>query len=90
MMSTFEWDQEKNQANYVKHGISFEDAQYAFSDKNRIILEDTLHSYFEPRFFCIGKIAEGIVTVRFTRRNNSIRIYGAAFWRKGKKIYEKK
>jgi len=33
-------------------------------------------------------VAEGILTVRFTYRENTIRIFGAGFWRKGKKIYE--
>jgi hypothetical protein len=28
------------------------------------------------------------VTVRFTLREGVIRIYGAGYWRKGKKIYE--
>ncbi|MDD5422490.1 MAG: BrnT family toxin, partial [Candidatus Omnitrophica bacterium] len=30
-----------------------------------------------------------IVTVRFTRRGNKIRIIGAGYWRKGRKYYEK-
>jgi hypothetical protein len=36
-----------------------------------------------------GKVEEHIVTVRFTYRNYKIRIIGAGYWRKGKKIYEK-
>ena len=35
---TFEWDENKNQDNIVKHNVSFEMAQEAFFDKNRIIL----------------------------------------------------
>ena len=31
----------------------------------------------------------GILTVRFTRRGEAIRIIGAGYWRKGKAIYEK-
>jgi hypothetical protein len=30
-----------------------------------------------------------IMTVRFTWRNQKIRIFGAGYWRKGKAIYEK-
>ena len=30
----------------------------------------------------------GILTVRFTYRNQRIRIIGAGYWRRGKKIYE--
>ncbi len=87
--TTFEWDQNKNRLNQKKHDISFEEAQYAFSDPNRIVAKDLEHSEVEERFYCFGKIAENIVTVRFTYRNNKIRIIGAGYWRKGKQIYEK-
>jgi len=30
------------------------------------------------------------MTVRFTYRRNKIRIFGTGYWRKGKKIYERK
>ena len=68
--------------------VSFYKAQYAFADPHRIILEDLAHSEDEKRYYCIGKVQEGIITVRFTYRNNLIRIIGAGYWRKGKKIYE--
>jgi len=64
--SNFEWDESKNQENQDKHHISFEVAQYAFADPNRIILEDVAHSNKEKRFYCIGKVEDGIVTARFT------------------------
>jgi len=85
----FEWDENKNNLNKIKHNISFDKAQFAFSDKNRIIAKDIEHSKDEDRFYCFGKIDENIVTVRFTYRNNKIRIIGAGYWRKGKQIYEK-
>ena len=88
-MSTFEWDESKNILNKRKHNIAFEDAQYAFSDSNRIIAKDIVHSETEERFYCFGKINDNIVTVRFTYRNSIIRIIGAGYWRKGKEIYEK-
>ena len=86
---TFEWDQQKNKDNQNKHGISFELAQYAFADLKRIIAEDLSHSENEKRFYCIGKVGQEIITVRFTYRKNIIRIFGAGYWRKGKRIYEK-
>jgi len=86
---SFEWDERKNQINRKKHNISFEEAQHAFTDKNRIIAKDLEHSGTEERFYCFGKIDTHIVTVRFTYRNKKIRIIGAGYWRKGKKIYEK-
>lgn len=87
--SSFEWDEIKNKMNQKKHSISFEEAQYAFLDSNRIIAKDLGHSESEERFYCFGRIAENIVTVRFTYRKNKIRIIGAGYWRKGKQIYEK-
>lgn len=86
----FEWDELKNQTNIQKHDISFDEAQNAFFDQNRIILLDTKHSQIETRYFCLGKIKNNVLTVRFTIRNDRIRIFGAGFWREGKKIYDKK
>jgi uncharacterized protein len=88
--SNFEWNEAKNLENQHKHGVSFRDAQYAFLDKMRVIAEDQGHSQNEKRFYCFGKNKDhnGILTVRFTYRSGRIRIIGAGYWRKGKKIYE--
>ncbi len=86
----FEWSEAKNRINIEKHGVSFYDAQYAFADPRRLILEDAVHSDHAKRFFCIGKTIGGITTVRFVCRGEKIRIFGAGYWRKGKKLYEKK
>lgn len=86
---TFEWDENKNRENRDKHDVSFNEVQYAFFDKQRIILKDEKHSQKEGRYFCIGKIENGIVTVRFKMRKENIRIFGAVFWRTGRKLYEK-
>ncbi|NOY72609.1 MAG: BrnT family toxin [Gammaproteobacteria bacterium] len=88
----FEWDEGKNQDNIRKHGVTFYEAQHAFLDKNRVIAEDLEHSQVEKRYYCFGlnKQGSGILTVRFTYRSGCIRIIGAGYWRKGKKIYEQK
>ncbi len=86
---SFEWDDEKDLANQDKHGISFFLAQFAFADPHRVIAEDLSHSAREKRYYCFGKVAGNILTVRFTYRENIIRIIGAGYWRKGKRIYEK-
>jgi uncharacterized DUF497 family protein len=88
MVFTFEWDDLKNLENQRKHHISFEEAQWAFADPHRVIIEDLAHSETEQRYFCLGKVAGGILTVRFTYRENTIRIFGAGYWRKGKRRYE--
>ena len=87
---SFEWDERKNVENISKHGLSFYAAQDAFFDNHRVLLEDSKHSTHEKRYFCIGKTSEGgIATVRFTIRKGHIRIIGAGYWRKGKKLYDK-
>ncbi len=84
----FEWDEKKNKENIAKHGFPFEVAQYAFADPNRVIAEDLGHSEEEKRYYCFGRVGDGIVTVRFTYRGKVIRLIGAGYWRKGRKIYE--
>jgi len=85
----FEWDLKKNNENLIKHGVTFEFAKNAFFDQNRIIAIDLDHSTDkEKRYFCIGDVGDGILTVRFTLRDDKIRIFGAGYWRKGKKEYE--
>ncbi|MFI5395992.1 MAG: BrnT family toxin [Candidatus Binatia bacterium] len=85
----FEWNAQKDQENQRKHGVSFRKAQLAFADPNRVIAEDLSHSASEKRYYCFGQVAGGVVTVRFTYRENVIRIIGAGYWRKGKRIYER-
>ena len=87
--SDFEWDHNKDLINQEKHGVSFALAQLAFLDHNRVILEDLEHNEQEQRFYCIGRVSDGVMTVRFTYRMNKIRIIGAGYWRKGKKLYER-
>jgi uncharacterized DUF497 family protein len=84
----FEWDATKSRHNEAKHGVSFEEARHAFADPNRLIFADLDHSQTEERLFCLGRTDAGVMTVRFTFRDNRIRIFGAGYWRKGKRIYD--
>jgi uncharacterized DUF497 family protein len=85
----FEWNPKKNELNIEKHGVNFYEAQHAFLDKRRIVAQDLGHSSCEQRYFCFGKVLNQVMTVRFTWRNKIIRIIGAGYWKKGKKIYDK-
>ena len=85
---SFEWSEEKDRENQAKHHVSFRVAQRAFLDPKRIIAEDTRPSVAERRFCCMGRAGEGILTVRFTLRGKTIRIFGAGYWRQGKRFYE--
>jgi hypothetical protein len=86
----FEWDEAKDRANQTKHGVSFEEAQEAFADPQHLIYPDVRHSQTEKRYFCLGMARGRILTIRFTIRGESIRIFGAGHWRKGVDEYEKR
>jgi uncharacterized DUF497 family protein len=88
MVSRFEWDEGKDAANRRKHGVGFALAREAFLDPARVIARDLAHSGAEQRHCCFGRVAAGIMTVRFTYRRGVIRIFGAGYWRRGGRIYE--
>jgi uncharacterized DUF497 family protein len=87
----FEWDLSKEIENLTKHGITFAEAVETFSDPDGFQLTDTKHSATEERFFWVGKSASGkILTTRFTRRADNIRIIGSALWRKFARFYNER
>jgi uncharacterized DUF497 family protein len=88
MAALFEWDFEKDCANRLKHGVGFPEAQLAFLDRDRVIAEDDGHGYGEQRYFCLGVVSGRVMTVRFTLRGDVIRIIGAGYGRKGRRVYE--
>jgi uncharacterized DUF497 family protein len=88
MVASFEWDPAKEAENQRKHGVAFVDAQRAFLDPRRVIARDLSHSRSEQRLYCFGLLEDGTVTVRFTYRGGVIRIFGAGYWRRGKRVYE--
>lgn len=51
---SFEFDENKNQINIKKHGISFEKAISVFFDDNAILFDDPEHSLGEERFLLLG------------------------------------
>jgi uncharacterized DUF497 family protein len=70
----FEWDEDKNRANLIKHGIDFEDASEVFYGP--VIIRGSNRNN-EERWVAIGISYDRILSVIFTRRNNLIRIISA-------------
>ncbi len=85
---SFCWDEAKELANIEKHGVDFETAARAFTDPDRKIFTDERHGEAEHRYFCIGTVDHRVLTVRFVYRGSLIRIYGAGYWRTGRRYYE--
>ncbi len=76
----FEWDENKNQINQRKHGISFEEAKTVFYDEYAILFDDPEHSAEEDRFLIIGTTEKEhtcIVSHCYRDSENTIRIISA-------------
>ena len=85
----FEWDPEKNTENIEKHRVSFEDARLAWLDPHRVSRIDKRHGApDEQRRFLYGRVRGDVLTVRYTREGDIVRIIGAGYWRDGKGKYE--
>ena len=88
----FEWDEEKNKKNIVKHGIGFDEASSVFNDGLAEIIDDPDHSEYEQRYLILGmskKIRP--LVVAFTERNNHIRIISSRLATKNeRRHYEEK
>lgn len=70
----FAWDDQKERINRSKHGISFNEAQQAFSDPFNIECPDPKHSIEEERRILLGFSKGKILVVSFTIRQQTIRI----------------
>ena len=72
----FEWDEQKNERNRAKHGVSFEEATRIFGHPV-VAEEDTRRDYGERRFIAYGETEGHILTVVFTWREERLRIISA-------------
>lgn len=90
-MIKFEWDENKNRINLLKHGISFEEAVTVFCDEYAILFDDPDHSQDEDRFLIIGTTQKErlcIVSHCYRDQNDTIRIISARkATKREKKIY---
>ncbi len=71
-----EWDDNKAELNWKKHGIHFEDAALIFLDENLIEDYDEEHSEEEDKIKIIGRVGK-ILVVIYTERGEKYRIISA-------------
>lgn len=71
-MINFEFDETKSQANLLKHGINFVDAQNLWNDPN--LLEIPANTEDEPRYLMIGLINDKHWSAVITYRGAVIRL----------------
>ncbi len=71
-MINFEFDEAKSRANFIKHGIDFNDAQQMWNDSG--LLEIPAKTEDEQRFLIIGMINEKHWSAVITYRGANIRL----------------
>ena len=71
----FEWDENKNQLNKRKHGISFEEAARVFADPNLKIVLDPEET--EIRWDAVGFVGKMLFVVFTERGQDCLRIISA-------------
>ena len=74
--ASFEWDEEKDQINFRKHGIHFKTAARVFLDPNKLIREDEEHPS-EQRYDILGKVGRVLFVVCTFKEENVIRLISA-------------
>lgn len=83
----FEYDLCKSDANRIKHGIDFDEAQALW--ENNLFIEIPTKDPDEPRFMVIGKIKNKYWSAVITYRGKKIRIISVRRSRKEEiKLYE--
>ncbi len=82
----FEFDKLKSELNFLKHGISLEEATKLWLDQNMII--GPASSTTEERWVAVGKILSKYWLVVFTYRGNNIRIITCRKAREEEKIID--
>ena len=74
--ATFEWDEEKEELNFRKHGIHFKTAVKVFLDPRKLIREDEEHPE-EIRYNIIGKVGKILFVVCAFKNGNVVRMISA-------------
>ena len=83
----FDWDQDKNKANIIKHSIDFEEAKNLWIDPDRLVIP--ARSDDEERFALLATYYDRVWAAFFTLRDQTIRIISVRRARKAEvAIYE--
>jgi len=78
-MFVFTWDENKNEQNKIKHGVSFEESKTVFYDDEALLEYDDDHSFVEERFKILGRSEKGnlLIVVHCIKDESIIRIISA-------------
>jgi uncharacterized protein len=73
----FEWDPANDEANELKHDISFTEAIMVFDDPQHIVEDATRPEHGEKRTIAVGRVGPFVMAVIFTERQQRRRIISA-------------
>ena len=76
-MLDFVWDDAKAAANFRKHGVTFEQAAYAFRDPFAVEWIDESVVYGEERVILLAMSGGQILSIVYTARGERLRIISA-------------
>jgi len=77
-MGNVVWDEDKASSNFLKHGVSFDEARTVFADNFAIFVDDPDHSFDEERFIIIGSSLQNrLLFVVYTEREGIPRLISA-------------
>jgi uncharacterized DUF497 family protein len=82
---TFEWNEDKRNQNYDKHGVDLLEAALIFEGPTLTRVDDR-RDYGEVRYISLGLVDDVPYVVIHTERNGNTRLISA--WRAGRKDYE--
>jgi uncharacterized DUF497 family protein len=75
----FEWDESKNRANILNHGIELAFGKLVFKDEQVLDFADERFNYGEERRIAIGKVARRYVVTIYTMRGEVCRLISVRF-----------
>jgi len=87
----FDWDEGNLNKNYIKHKVSWIEAEDIFKNKPLVFFDDEKHSQQEKRFIIFGKTLKGrLLVMSATIRKKKIRVISVRDQNKEEKIFYKK
>lgn len=77
-LNGFDWDDGNRDKNWIKHGVSNQEAEEVFFNIPLLIADDMKHSQTEQRYFALGRTNDSRgLFISFLIRGDKIRVISA-------------
>ncbi len=78
-MLSFEWDDQKNQLNFKRHGLAFDDVVDFLDDPHLIERLDLREDYGEERIIAHAMIRSRVFVIVYVERGSKLRLISARY-----------